>query len=78
MTTQDNLPGIPAPVTDQVMWRVNYQFAGSDYGLRNGVLIIPATTITEAKALAASTIFDKTGGRWSNITKIVNITEVPF
>lgn len=77
MTTQETLPGVP-PVIDTAMWRVNYQFAGSDYGLRNGVLIIPARTIEEAKTLATTTIFDKTGGRWSKITKIVNLTEVPF
>lgn len=78
MTTQETLPGVEPAITDQAMWRVNYQFQGPNYALRAGVLILPARTITEAKALAKETITAQHGARWTNITKVSNITEVPF
>lgn len=76
---QDTLPGIP-PAQPTQMWRVNFQYQGPNYALRQGSLIIPADNIATARIVANGTLKEQLGDKWFNVTKIatINPEEKPF
>lgn len=80
---QDTLPGIPQIKVEEVtgaIYRVNFQYQGPNYALRQGSLVIPATTIVQARMVANDSLKNTYGDKWFNITsiKIVQHEEVPF
>lgn len=76
--TQPTLPGIPAPIMLS-MWRVNFQYQGPNYALRQGSLVIPAERIEVARSLAEETIANTHKNKWAVIKSIVQLhEEAPF
>lgn len=74
---QPTLPGIPEITTH--FYRVNFQYMGPNYALRQGSLVIPAERIEVARAIAQETIDAQRKG-WNNIVSIVQLKheEAPF
>lgn len=74
---QPTLPGIPEIETH--FYRVNFQYMGPNYALRQGSLVIPAERIEIARATAEETINNTRKG-WHNIVSIVQLKkdEAPF
>jgi len=78
---QPQLPGIPAPPAPVIkdMYRVNYQYQGPNYALRQGSLMIPATSTDDARNIGAGTLSNTLGDKWWKINSIIKQNdEVPF